>query len=141
MIYREKEIELIKPMTYMNLSGLSLDSYIAKTGKEALDIVRIMLVIHDDLDLPSGKIRFKSNSSSGGHKGIESIIKVIGTSQFDRLKIGIGRPIRECEIEEYVLTEYSREEEEQLRETIENTVSAVEFYLEEGMAAAMSKFN
>lgn len=134
-------VELIKPLTYMNLSSLAITSYVAKNELNLQDLSSKLLVIHDDIDLPEGKLRFKSNSSSGGHKGVESIVELFGHSRFNRLKIGVGRPNKESEVEDFVLQKFSSKDLKLLKETIDNAVSAVEFYLTEGIVAAMSKFN
>ncbi|MFN3871006.1 MAG: aminoacyl-tRNA hydrolase [Aquificaceae bacterium] len=105
-----REVLIAKPQTYMNNSGLAVVNLLEEYGIEPEE----MLVIYDDLDLPLGKLRLRVEGSSGGHHGIESIIKEIKTHKFPRLKIGIGRPKDKNKVVEYVLSPFGKEEEEVL---------------------------
>jgi len=111
-VYRAKiagrEIILAKPQTYMNNSGLAVVNLLEDNGIEPQE----MLVIYDDLDLPLGVTKLRLEGSSGGHRGVESIVKNIKTEKFPRLKIGIGRPKNKKEVVNYVLSPFGREEEE-----------------------------
>jgi len=106
-----------------------------------------LLVIYDDLDLPLGKIRLRQNGGSGGHKGMNSIISTLGSEDFPRIRVGIGRPQAEEEsmsedaIVNYVLSDFSRQEEAILKSIIAKVAEAIDYFLTQGTEAAMSKFN
>lgn len=105
-----KEVFIAKPYTYMNNSGLALINLMETYGIAPEETV----VVHDDLDIPLGKVKLKFDGSSGGHHGIESIVKEIKTDKFYRLRVGISRPKDKSKVTEYVLSPFSREEEETL---------------------------
>ena len=135
---------LAKPQTYMNLSGESVSRLVSKFGV-TLDN---LLVIHDDLDLPLGKIRIRQGGSSGGHKGVESIIANLGSEDFPRLRIGIGRPgtdsLNQCgedEIISYVLSGFAPQEKEVVSRTIPLVSDALLSLISEGIDTAMNKYN
>lgn len=129
-------IILIKPTTFMNLSGEAVSAVMNYYKIEKKDV----LIIYDDISLDLGKIRFRANGSDGGHNGIKSIIKHLGTKDFDRIKVGIG-PQPPIPSEAFVLQNFSKEQMDDLKQTIKRTVEAVEFYLENGIAQAQNKFN
>jgi len=138
------DVVLAKPQTYMNLSGKSVTRLMNKYKLTPEDII----VFHDDMDLPLGKVRIRMGGSSGGHNGINSIIAEIGTREFIRIKIGIGRPERDednrvydREIVDYVLSNFSRDEKKQLEPSIEKVSDAILCLLTEGLDAAMNRFN
>lgn len=132
----EHDVLIIKPTTYMNLSGeaASLVMNYYKIDPENI------LVIYDDLNLELGRIRFRANGSDGGHNGIKSIIQHMGTNKFDRLKIGIG-PQPPIPSEAFVLQNFSKEQEPLLKETLKNSINAIEYYLDQGIEKAQNKFN
>lgn len=130
-------ILLVKPHTFMNLSGDSLISVMNfyKINREDL------IVVYDDIAMPVGKMRFRAKGSDGGHNGIKSIIKVLGgNNTFDRLKIGIG-PQPPLPSEVYVLQNFSEEQLKELKETLDLARQAIEMYLEDGLQKAQSAFN
>lgn len=139
------KVVLAKPQTYMNLSGQSVSRLIKKFNINLDDL----LVIHDDLDLPLGKIRIRHGSSSGGHKGIDSIITELGSQDFLRLRVGIGRPIvtpgstqiSEADIVAYVLSNFTSEEKQIITQVIPRVSEAILCLLSEGLAAATHKYN
>jgi len=139
------EILLAKPQTYMNLSGESVSRLVRKFNVDVNDL----LVIHDDLDLPLGKIRIRHGSSSGGHKGIESVISCLESQDFTRLRVGTGRPtitpgaaeISEADIIAYVLSDFTTEEKQIIGQVIPKVSEATLCFLSEGLTAAMSKYN
>ncbi len=131
-----QKVVLLEPLLYMNRSG----SVIQKFYKKLIIPEEKLIVIHDDLDMEKGKIRIRERGSSGGHKGIESIIQDIGTKEFIRVKIGIGRQ-EEIPAEEYVLRKFSRQELNVIRDTIQKAADAVESILLEGVDKAMNRFN
>ncbi len=139
------EAVLAKPQTYMNLSGQSVGLLIKKFDIALDDLI----VIHDDLDLPLGKIRISHGSGSGGHKGIGSIISSLGSQEFARIRVGIGRPmappvptpISEDDIIAYVLSDFTAEEKQVISQVIPRVSEAVHCLISEGLTAAMNKYN
>ena len=125
-----------KPTTFMNKSGEALRS-VAEFFK--IDVSDI-LVIHDDLDLPFGKIRMSFDSMSAGHKGVESVIESIGRPDFARLRIGIGKSDK-GDPEKYVLEEFSKGEAGQLPQVLAESCEAIKSYLSDGIIATMNRFN
>ena len=102
----DQKIILMKPQTFMNLSGQA----IAKAKKFYKIALEDILVIHDDLDLEPGVVRYRRQGSSAGHNGLKSIIESLGTKEFSRIKIGIGKPSRKTQIEKYVLSKIKNQE-------------------------------
>jgi PTH1 family peptidyl-tRNA hydrolase len=138
------EVVLAKPQTYMNLSGQSVNRLMHKFKLKPSDII----VIHDDMDLPLGKVRIRAGGSSGGHKGIDSIIRDIGTRDFIRIKVGIGRPEKDSDdncndddIVDFVLNSFSPDEKKLIEPSIEKVSDAILCLLKEDVETAMNKFN
>jgi len=127
----------------MNLSGNPAACLAHKHDISLSDL----LVIYDDLDLPLGKIRLRQNGSSGGHKGMNSIISALGSEDFPRIRVGIGRPqaeeqsISEDAVVNYVLSDFSRQEEAIMKPVIAKVAEAIDCFLTQGIESAMSKFN
>jgi len=140
---RNEKLLLAKPGTFMNLSGNSVACLAHKHHIPLSDL----LVIYDDLDLPVGKIRLRQNGSSGGHKGMNSIISALGSEAFPRIRVGIGRPqleeqsMSEDAIVNYVLSDFSPQEEAIIKPVIVKAAEAIDCFLSQGIEAAMSKFN
>lgn len=132
-----EKVLLVKPQTYMNLSGHGI---VPLTQFYKLDPAHV-LVIYDDLDLEVGKLRLRPKGGSGGHNGIKSIIQLLGTEEFPRLKIGIGRPPADWETANYVLSQFTDEEWPLINEIIHKGVAAVQSFLAEGINQAMNKYN
>jgi PTH1 family peptidyl-tRNA hydrolase len=137
-------VVLARPQIYMNASGESVSALMKKLNVTPNDLI----VIHDDLDLPPGKIRLRLGGSSGGHKGIDSIIARIGTRDFYRVRVGIGRPEKDKDLEDkeedviaYVLSDFTREEKIIIDNVIPKVSEAIVSLLAEGLAAAMNKYN
>lgn len=131
-----EDLVLAKPDTYMNLSGGPLSQLLKKKNIALADLI----VVHDDLDMEFGKIRIRSNGRDGGHKGVRSIIERVGSKEFHRLKVGIGRNPSMAS-EEYVLTRFRKEEMPVLNEALDTAVDALDVFIREGSARAMSMFN
>ena len=129
-------VALLEPLAYMNLSGKPVALALIELALSPTQ----MLVIHDDVDLPLGRIRLRLKGSAAGHKGVQSIIDSLGTTEFARLRIGIGRPSN-GDVKEYVLTPFSREEEVDVSDLLVRAISAVESYLSVGIEAAMNMYN
>lgn len=128
---------LAKPQTYMNLSGQAV-SGLVRFYKLPLEN---LLVIHDDLDLPLGTIRVRPSGGSAGQKGLNSIIQQLGTKDFPRLRIGIGRPPGRMSPADYVLHDFSAEEQETLALVQERAVEAVQSFIHLGLEQTMNRFN
>jgi len=136
-IYQDKKLIFAKPQTYMNLSGHSVQG-LANFYKLPLDN---LLVAHDDLDLPFGTIRLRPGGGPGGQKGVASAIERLGTKDFARLRIGIGRPPGRMDPADYVLQDFSDEEMKTLSENLDHAADAVLLFVMEGLDRAMNKYN
>jgi len=140
---RGEKLLLAKPGTFVNLSGESVACLAHKHRIPLSDL----LVIYDDLDLPLGKIRLRQNGGSGGHKGMNSIISALRSEDFPRIRVGIGRPqveeqsMSEDTIINYVLSDFSPQEEAIIKPVITTVSEAINYFLTQGVEAAMSKFN
>jgi PTH1 family peptidyl-tRNA hydrolase len=137
-----KRVVLARPQTFMNASGESVSALMRKLNVSPSDLI----VIHDDLDLPVGKVRLRLGGSSGGHKGIDSIIARTGTRDFYRIRVGIGRPdtadaAKEEAVISYVLSDFTSEEKKIIEKTLPSVSAAVACLLSEGLEAAMNRFN
>ena len=131
-----EDIILIKPTTYMNLSGDAVSAVMNYYKIDKSDI----LIVYDDISIELDKIRFRPNGSDGGHNGIKSIIKSIGGSDFARLKIGIG-PQPNVPSEAYVLQNFPKDDLDLLKSVLVNSIEALDFYFENGMEKAQNKYN
>ena len=139
------EVLLARPQTYMNLSGESVKLLLNKTHTGMDELI----VIHDDLDLPVGKIRLRFGGGSGGHKGINSIFRETGSRDFYRIRIGIGRPpdfqdnveIQEDAMIDYVLSNFTEDEKKIIEKRISLASEAVVSLITEGLTATMNKYN
>ncbi|HZK58238.1 MAG TPA: aminoacyl-tRNA hydrolase [Clostridia bacterium] len=132
----EKRVMLVKPQTFMNLSGQSLLDIIQfyKIGTENI------VVVYDDVDIELGSIRIREKGSSGSHKGMKSIIYQIQTDEFPRVRIGIGGPQFE-DLSDYVLSKFQKEEIPLILESIEKAALACETIVTDGVLSAMNKYN
>ena len=135
-IAKYNDIIFIKPTTYMNLTGEAVRAVMDYYKIDIKDV----LIIYDDISLDLGTIRFRANGSDGGHNGIKSVIQHLGTKNFDRLKIGIG-PQPNVPAEVYVLQNFSKESLEKLKAVLKESITATEFYLENGIEKTQNKFN
>ena len=141
----DSKVVIAKPQTYMNSSGESVSRLIKKFDINLDDL----LVIHDDLDLPLGRIRIRHGGGSGGHKGINSITSKLGSQDFIRLRVGIGRPVKnegttefsDDEIITYVLSDFTPDEKQTITQVIPRVSEAIYCLLTEGLTAAMNKYN
>ncbi len=129
---------LMKPVTYMNLSGEAVGEA-ARFYKLAPDHV---LVVSDDVDLPLGKLRLRTGGSAGGHNGLKSIIQHLGSDQFPRLKVGVGgKPHPDYDMADWVLGKLQGEDKRVMDEAVKRAADAVECFLREGPQKAMNRFN
>ncbi len=134
LICEKENVLLIKPQTFMNESGRTVSSFKFQASS--------LIVIHDDIDLPIGKIKISAGSGAGGHKGVDSIINNLGTKDFARIKIGVcpltGKPEK---VEEFVIKKFSKEEQELLQPVISKTSDALQVFINEGIEKTMNQFN
>jgi PTH1 family peptidyl-tRNA hydrolase len=132
-----RKVVLVKPMTYMNRSGDAVGPLLRyyRLPPEAL------LVVHDDLDLPMGRIRIARRGGTGGHRGVASIIHTLGGGEFARLKLGIGRPRYGEPVEAFVLDGFYADELEAAEEMVDRAAAAALAVLADGLEAAMNRFN
>ena len=135
--YDGKKLILAKPQTYMNLSGQSIQS-LARFYKLPLEN---MIVAHDDLDLPFGTIRIRPSGGPGGQKGVASTIERLGSKDFPRLRIGVGRPPGRMDPAAYVLQDFPKADQTMLSEVLDHAAKAVLTFVTEDLNSAMNKFN
>ena len=133
----KEQVLLVKPLTYMNLSGESVSSVVNYYHLPLEDF----LVVCDDVHLDLGRLRMRRSGSAGGHNGMESIIKQLGSEVFPRLRIGVGEPPEWMDMMSYVLGVFPRTEAKQLPEIIARAVMAVETWIYYGVDEAMNKYN
>jgi PTH1 family peptidyl-tRNA hydrolase len=131
-----QHVVLAKPMTFMNRSGEAVKKTADFFHVEKEDLV----VVHDDLDLPFGRIRFKKKGGDGGHQGVRSIIESMGGNDFLRLKVGIGRPPAGMDPAEYVLEAFDKVEQSHLDQVVSQAVESLRIMLLEGLEKAMNRF-
>ena len=132
----DEKIILLEPLTFMNRSGIAVRKIMQKSNV----FPETLIVVHDDLDLETGSLKIRKKGSSGGHKGVESIIQNIGTQEFVRVKIGIGRdPF--VPTEKYVLSKFRKEEIQVIKETIQRAAESVQSIISDGVERAMNRFN
>jgi PTH1 family peptidyl-tRNA hydrolase len=131
-------VMLVKPMRYMNLSGGPLKAALRQTD---VDPATDLLVVADDVDLPLGRIRLRREGSAGGHNGLRDIISALGSNDFSRLRVGIGRPGSARATVDHVLATFSPKERELADEAIATAADAAERWLRDGIEAAMNEYN
>ena len=128
---------LLSPLTYMNRSGLSVQA-----AKEYYRIANEdLLVLCDDMNLPLGKLRFRAQGSSGGQKGLEDIVRRLGSEEFSRLRIGIGSPPEKWDGADFVLSRFHKEELPEIEEALHTAVDAVALWAREGTEFCMNRYN
>ena len=132
------KVLLLKPQTFMNLSGESI--------RDAVDFYKIdpeteLIVIYDDIDLPPGHLRIRKKGSAGGHNGIKNIIQHLGTQVFPRIRVGVGEKPEGWDLADYVLSGFSKEDEVLVKESWERAVEAAAVMLTDGPEKAMNDFN
>ena len=132
-----EKLFLLKPITYMNLSGESISAIMDYYQIEIEELV----VIYDDLDLPVGKIRLRQKGSAGGHNGIKSTIAHLGTQDFNRIRVGIDRPNNGMEVSDYVLSRFTNEEQEEMSRVVNACSEAIEYWLENPFLQVMNRYN
>ncbi len=133
-----ERVVLVKPFTFMNNSGQAVAALVRWYK---IDPATQLLVIHDDLDLPFGTLRLRANGSAGGQNGVKSIIQLLGTQEFARARVGIGRPPAGWNPPDYVLGNWSREQAEKLPTIYNRVADAAETWMRDGLALAGTRFN
>lgn len=132
-----QKVVLVKPQTFMNLSGESVRA-VADFYKVAADEI---IVVYDDISLEPGRLRVRGKGSAGGHNGIKNIIAHLGTQEFPRVKVGIGEKPKGMDLADYVLSHFGRGEWEQMEEAFKEAADAVAVMISQGTEAAMNRFN
>jgi len=132
-----EEVTLLLPQTYMNLSGASVGSACKSLGIEPGDLI----VVHDDIDLPFGRLKIRPGGGHGGHNGIRHIKEVLATGDFTRVKVGVGRPHASGDVSDHVLSRFSATERKSLEGCLFGVAEAVEKIIESGVPEAMNAFN
>lgn len=130
------DVVLTEPLTFMNRSGSAVRDLMKRHNLSAQEII----VIHDDIDMESGQLKVRKNGSAGGHRGVDDIIGAIGTREFVRIKIGVGRD-KDIPVEDYVLSRFRKDELPVISEAVEKAVEAVSVIVTEGAEKAMNRFN
>ena len=133
--WHDTSIILAKPMTYMNNSGAAVGALVRRFEIPLSDLC----IVYDDIHLDVGVLRMRQKGSDGGQKGMKSIIHHLGTTGFPRLRIGIGEPVGD--LTDYVLTEFSEDEEIEIAHTIDRAVDAIETFVKDDILTAMNQFN
>ena len=132
-----QKVMLLKPQTFMNLSGESV--------KSAVDFYQIgtdeLIVVYDDVSLSPGQLRIRRAGSAGGHNGIKNIIAQLGTQEFPRVKVGVGEKPERMDLADYVLSHFSKGEWEMMEDAFKEAADAVEVMIADGVDAAMNRFN
>jgi PTH1 family peptidyl-tRNA hydrolase len=131
-----ESVILMKPLTYMNLSGEAVRMAIDWLKLDIEDV----LIIYDDLDISVGKMKLKQKGSSGGHNGIKSLIHHLKTEEFKRIKLGIGRPLHPQPIESYVLSSFREEEMDEMNVIVDRAQDAVDYWLSYGFLKATNQY-
>lgn len=133
-----EKVYFVKPTTFMNNSGIAVKALLTYYNIDITDLI----VIYDDLDMEVSKLRLRSKGSAGGHNGIKSIIAHIGTQEFNRIKVGIGRPLKGMTVINHVMGQFNTEDNIAISLTLDRVVNAVMFYLQENdFEKTMQKFN
>ena len=135
--FNEVSVILAKPLSFMNLSGQAVQAFSAFYKIETPDI----LVIVDDVELPLGRLRARPSGSAGGHNGLKSVISSLGTHEFPRLRVGVGRGEAGSDLSNFVLGRFSDEEREIISAEVLRAADATEVFIEQGIAPAMNMFN
>lgn len=132
-----EKVILLKPQTFMNLSGESI--------REASDFYKVepdhIIIVYDDISLDVGQLRIRTKGSAGGHNGIKNIIAHLGTQEFPRVKVGVGDKPKKMDLADYVLSRFSKEDQAKMEEAYKEAAKAVEVLITRGADAAMNQFN
>lgn len=133
-----ERVMVMKPLTYMNLSGNAVRAF---TDYYRIDPAEELIVIYDDVDLPAGQVRIRKKGSAGSHNGMKSILQMLGTDEFVRIRIGIGPKPEKWDLADYVLAPFPKEERRSVEEVLAQTPLIIRTILEEGVSEAMTRYN
>lgn len=133
-----QKVILVKPQTYMNLSGESVRGLV---DFYKIDVESELIVIYDDVSLDVGQIRIRAKGSAGGHNGVKNLIQHLGTTEFPRIKVGVGEKPKEYDLADYVLGHFTKDEQENMKESYAHAIHGVELMLQDEMQAAMNQYN
>ncbi len=133
-----EKVVLVKPLTFMNLSGEALVSI---CNYYKIDVSSELIVIYDDIDLDPGVLRIRKSGSAGGHNGMKNIVKMLGTQEFMRVRIGVGAKPKGWDLADYVLAQLNDEDSGPIKDGVEHAADAVEMILSDGIDMAMNRFN
>lgn len=133
----EEEVVLAKPLTYMNLSGVAAERLVRCYGGSSMSLI----VVYDDCDLELGRLRIRKGGGSGGHRGVASVAERLGTPDFLRLRLGIGRPPSGMELSDYVLLPFGKEEKEVFEDELKRAAAALADIIKNGAGFAMNFYN
>jgi peptidyl-tRNA hydrolase, PTH1 family len=136
--FEGQELLLVKPQTYMNLSGRAVRSFVAYFK---IDIVEDVLIIVDDINLPFTSLRLRSQSSAGGHNGIQSVIDELGDNTFARIRLGVGMPPDEVALRSYVLSDFTASEQEKMPQLLDKARDATFSWIRSGVVETMQRYN
>lgn len=136
-IINGEKVVLVKPQTYMNLSGEAVYEVVNFYKEELKNVIAIF----DDIDLPLGTIRIKEKGSAGTHNGVKSLVHELGSQEFKRIKVGIGKPNEKLDLIGYVLGKFSKEEFVEIEKSTDTVINAVEVILKDGISKAMNEYN
>jgi PTH1 family peptidyl-tRNA hydrolase len=134
----EEPVSLVKPLTYMNRSGVALAPL---RQAEAFDVSRDLLVVVDDVALDVGRVRFRAKGSAGGHNGLKSVEAALGTQEYARLRVGVGAPPPGVDLADWVLSPFPPEDEERILALLPELAAGIRVWIEEGIDAAMQRYN
>lgn len=132
-----QDVGVLKPQTYMNLSGESVGGALRYLPVEAEDV----FVVYDEIDIPAGTLRIRKKGGHGGHNGIRSVIEHMGTKDFPRLRVGVGRPKQKSSPTGHLLSKVRPDERDRFDKTVDVAVEAIEMFLTDGIDAAMNRYN
>lgn len=136
-VFSDTKVHLLKPHTYMNLSGDAVADFIRNKPIDSTGI----LVVTDDIHLPVGRLRIRSQGSAGGHNGLKSIISRLSTMDFARLRIGVGGPPDADRQIDFVLSRFAPEDRKQIDEAVARAIEAIKVWITDGIEPAMNRFN
>jgi peptidyl-tRNA hydrolase, PTH1 family len=134
--WQGQHLLLLKPLTFMNLSGRSVVEALRFHKLSLKDV----LVIHDDLDIPFGRVKLKEGGGHAGHNGLRSLVSELGSGDFTRVRVGIGRPLR-GDVVDYVLSRFADDEQKQLATILDGVIDSIYVFYSEGIAKAMTLYN
>ena len=135
--WRAEDTVLAKPLTFMNLSGAAIVGLLQFYKVDVGDL----LVVVDEVNLELGRLRTRANGSAGGHNGLKSTIEQLGTQEFARMRLGVGRGDARRDLADHVLTKFDRDEREDVEAAIGRAADAVELFIAEGIGPVMNRFN